>query len=161
MFDASRQMEGNQWVQRNPGDNYAAQNDPALVMPTFSEQANDDLNATTDESQKVSPSGFFYAYDAPGYPKNTVNVPVNEYILQNHGRDFLRVSFNGTRPDGNAAVGSAVSPFVEWWSQISLTTTTVVLNGQPTIMWTRTGSPHANFIDTFRSFSHLGPPFDF
>ena len=110
----------------------------------------------------------FFSQDAPGYPKNypPPGTMPNEYIAQFQAWEFLRVSFNGNRPTGGTAdnpvtQGSRVSDYLPWYSQVSVTSATFMVNGQPTVLWTRTGAQHLNAIYVGTGFTHLGPPFDF
>jgi len=174
MFDAARKLQSGDWVQFNPGDPYQPIGN-GVTWPTFSEASNDDPppnpGGPDDESPYVEEfsdgSNLFFSQDSPGYPANfpPVGTMPNERIGQWEAWEFLRVSFNGNRPEGGTpdapvTQGSRVSDYLPWYSQISVTSTTVMVNGQPIVLWTRNGAPHANVVAVGDGFTHLGPPFD-
>lgn len=103
------------------------------------------------------PGNHFYSYDAPGWPvlpaKNVDGSGnFDEAVYQLHAKEFFRVQFDGSRPDGNDVAGSRCSDYQEWWSQISVVVDT---NGNIT----RTNAPHVSDIETTQVFNALGPPF--
>jgi hypothetical protein len=155
MFDVGRQSEGNEWALKNGV--WTAQDAPEFVMPTTAEDVNDDPPSKDESAVVVMPGNHFYSYDAPGYPvldASMISGAANcdEQIYQLHAREFLRVQFDGARPDGDDVSGSRCSDYQEWWSQISIV---VKANG----LITRTGAPHASDIEPTPVFKQLGPPF--
>jgi hypothetical protein len=145
--------------------------------PKYFEAANDeeiigDEGVNADQRPHViianNGNNQVFGYECPGTVANypPAGVTCNEYMSQIHAFAFLRVSVDGHKPEGGdiahpVIAGSACSAPVQWWSQISIKLKTVMINGQPQTIFTRENAPHANFISTSGSFSHLGPPFDF
>jgi hypothetical protein len=79
------------------------------------EQSNDDGTPEErfiDESETPVDNGDFFSYDAPGF--DSLNAVEDMRLLQGNFFEYMRVSFNRTRPGGDGVFGSRCSDEVAW-----------------------------------------------
>jgi hypothetical protein len=83
-----------------------------MYRPPQIERANDDISPD-DESVQATNLGNFYSTDAPG---RTSRRALSAYgvAAKANFEEWLRVRFDGVRPEGNTVAGSRMSPFKLW-----------------------------------------------
>jgi hypothetical protein len=113
-FDVGRQAEARAWFFKDGQETEIIRKGPLSSLKA--EESNDDLPSTEepaiDESPEPVGNGDFFSYDAPGFM--SVIATEDEKFLQGNFLEYIRVSFNGIRPEGSGVLGSRCSEEVDW-----------------------------------------------
>jgi len=112
-FDASRQAEGRWWDKS--GATWKEDQSMRRTWPSGDEEANDEpepTNEDTDDSRRPNNSGEHFQQDAPGVANPSAYA--DESCLRYNFRDYIRVRFDGTEPNGNKTDGSRCSDKYDW-----------------------------------------------
>ncbi|MCB1208000.1 MAG: hypothetical protein KDK97_01675 [Verrucomicrobiales bacterium] len=110
LFDVTRQAEARFWNILTLG---RIRNELSKDFPATSgkpDEANDD-SVAIDESNVPSHDNIF-SFDSPG-PSSVVDAS-RQIVGRMNCREYVRVSFDGTRPSGDVEQGSRCSPKKEW-----------------------------------------------
>lgn len=107
-FDISRQMVGKMWYKDGKGWHLGSQKQD----PGDDETANDD-SADDDESEAPNGDGEMFVEDAPGIGGG-LPAGITNFVARGNFREFVRVSFDGTKPAGDKKVGSRCSNKYIW-----------------------------------------------
>ena len=116
LFEVTRQKQTQVWFVLN---GKVFQNDPLTPFPPANtpDLANDDGPAPAGfmkSVQNIPKKHHIYSIDAPGGMGLAVIPGVTQYVERKNFYEFVRVSFNGTRPSGNTNEGSRCSPKEPW-----------------------------------------------
>lgn len=113
--DIARVADGASWKRTLVNGQYTDWSQMDFRTPVaLAEQPNDD-SRNVDESPLLA-GGFIYSYDAPGIPVGLGQQ--NDQIQQKTNfSEFARITFDGTRAEGNLLFGSRASDFFYWRSQ--------------------------------------------
>ena len=114
LFDVTRQKQTQAW---------GVLGGQIVVIDPFHQfavgDAADDDGDASDES--LTPKNdHIYSYDTPGYTNNAVQrggqppKPYTQLIRRMNFKEYVRVSFDGTRPSGNTNMGSRCSLKQPW-----------------------------------------------
>lgn len=110
-LDITRRIEINVWTVDDLGN--ITLHAISRPWPVEAEKPNDD-KFIKDESIEPDSDRYMFAYDVPGRELETT-APTNDlYVFRMNAEEFVRVSFNGTRPIGNEIMGSRSSLYTIW-----------------------------------------------
>jgi len=109
-FDATREIEGQRWIQNVPNGPWQPVPGSARSFGPGVENVNDDAG-DRGESDRPTPIGAFYDEDPPG---PTGLEPYSGDKWRYNFWEWIRVRFDGTRPTGNGVSGSRSSPKYAW-----------------------------------------------
>ncbi|HEX5446238.1 MAG TPA: hypothetical protein VFW87_20595 [Pirellulales bacterium] len=111
MNGGRRQVNGMGWSQQGAGAQFdVILNEP---WPSKEEEPNGD-GIYKDESANVTAASHFYSADVPGTASPNAGAQT-EIVFRSNFREFLRVSFDGPRPNGNSVQGSRCSDYQPWY----------------------------------------------
>jgi hypothetical protein len=116
-FDITRRLNRGLW---SLDVNQQVFDSTVTPFPLQNEQANDDPLPNEDESDMPDEDGHMWVVDAPGrdappFPAFPPLTPAEEYAIARWNmEEFVRVSFDGVKPDGPGVLGSRASAKYEW-----------------------------------------------
>ena len=115
LFDMTRQKQTQLWHIRN--GELKQTDDPEPFPPANTpDLTNDDALKPPDEKaeQNMPKNDHIYSIDAPGGVPRAAIPSVTQLVQRKNFYEFVRVSFNGTRPSGNTSEGSRCSLKEPW-----------------------------------------------
>lgn len=119
-FDITRQTAAKEWLVPSVGNPVPTDNEP---FPNQWEYANDDEvpgpGFVRDESIEPDVFGKMYSVDAPGLALGPLGIGSTMFRRFN-AYEYVRVSLDGTKPDGNGLLGSQCSPNYSWHSRTTV-----------------------------------------
>ena len=143
-FDPTRQIAKRLWTQKVDDAGPVKDEGKSFDFPQLWEDPNDDPD-NFDESEEPSPQGHMFIWDGPGVgPLTTPPGAVRGYWLYQNFFEYVRVTFNGSRPVGDedqTILGSQCSGNFAWHSQ------TYVRWSATNGTWVRAGAAGVNDID--------------